>query len=74
MTGPSECKAFGGERLPDKISLCGLMVWAHGSVVERRPDKTKVLGSIPSAPTHNLQVPGLSSGAPTTLSLSADRW
>lgn len=26
--------------------------WAHGSVVERVPDKNEVLGSIPSAPTH----------------------
>lgn len=26
-------------------------IWAHGSVVERFPDKKEVLGSIPSAPT-----------------------
>ena len=28
-----------------------MKIWALGSVVERRPDKTKVDGSIPSAPT-----------------------
>ena len=31
--------------------MVGFFIWVRGSVVERRPDKTKVDGSIPSAPT-----------------------
>lgn len=32
-------------------NLKNIQEWAYGSVVERRPDKTKVDGSIPSTPT-----------------------
>ena len=31
-------------------------IWAHSSMVERCPDKTEVLGSIPSAPTSEAQI------------------
>lgn len=34
-----------------------LIVWAHGSVVERVPDKNEVHGSIPCAPTSKFVSP-----------------
>ena len=39
------------ERFPDGKRIRRRRIRVRGSVVERRPDKTKVLGSIPSAPT-----------------------
>lgn len=56
----------GAERYPDpvpKIENGRLVQWypalkicAHSSVVERCPDKTEVLGSIPSVRTNQAQI------------------
>ena len=51
---PAIAKAIafaGGERFPDGKRIRRRRIRVRGAVVERRPDMTKVLGSIPSAPT-----------------------
>ena len=50
-------KDKGGRISPDTLksirtdALFSFKLWAHSSVVERCPDKTEVVGPIPTAPT-----------------------